>query len=152
MILWKREKKWDGTSPLIFFLPFLGSTLSPKEKYRSYSEKTLCYYNLLHLEIIWFVDLELTLTRACMHLNVIFACFLTLCPLTSAGSFTSPFNALGARFACWLGKETHIHKFKDSKISSLNFPFIQEDSQYLCIILFTTFLHSELFTDSYLVK
>lgn len=40
-----------------------------------------------------------TRTKACMHLNVTAACFLTSLPLTRAWSLTTPFNALNALLA-----------------------------------------------------
>ncbi|KAG5600753.1 hypothetical protein H5410_032123 [Solanum commersonii] len=43
---------------------------------------------------------DCTRTNACIHLIVICACFRTLCPLTSACSFTNPLRARKARLAC----------------------------------------------------
>lgn len=45
------------------------------------------------------LTLACTRTNACMHRIVIWACFRTLCPLTSACSLTNPFKARNARRA-----------------------------------------------------
>ena len=47
----------------------------------------------------WSSTLACTRTSACMHLRVIFACFLTLWPLTKACNFTSPLSARSALLA-----------------------------------------------------